>query len=84
MWMTFRYYLERRQVGDEAVKLFLDGADPAVLDAGSWSEVMPHLQRESADWDYIMQARRLWQEYARANGRTFKPEEGDIRPVKPI
>ena len=78
MWMTFRYYLERRQVGDDAVRAFLDGADSAVLDAGSWSEVMPHLTRASADRDYIMQARQLWQEYARANGRTVKPEQGSI------
>jgi hypothetical protein len=72
MGMTFRYYLERRQAGDDEVKAFLEGCDPAVLDSAAWAEVMGHLTKAAADRDYIMWARQLWQDYARTSGAIFR------------
>jgi hypothetical protein len=67
MWVTFRYYLERRQVGDAEVRAFVEECDPALLDSTGWAEAMRQLTETAAGPDYIMQVRQLWQDFARTN-----------------
>jgi hypothetical protein len=66
--MTFRDYLERRQVGDAEVSEFLTLSDPAILERRSWADLMWAFRAAEFDANYIATARGLHQEYSRALG----------------
>ena len=69
--MTFGQYLERRQAGDPATAAYLAEADPDILVATSWPDVMGCLLKRNADAAYIDRTRQLFQEFSRANARTI-------------
>jgi hypothetical protein len=54
MGLTFREYLERRQIGDPKVAGFLTSAAPEIFEAKFWPEIMVCLTANKADWDYTM------------------------------
>jgi len=57
--MTFRDYLERRRIGDEGVREFLELRDPALLERRSWADMMWAFRADGAEDSYIARARRL-------------------------